>query len=209
MKKIICILIFLFIISNKNVVKENNIKKIDIINKLDVYKEKYNNEDIIGIIKIEDTKINNLVVKSNNNDYYLNHNLNKEKDILGNIYMDYRVDLDSKQINIYGHSSSYYDLPFNELKKYLNKDFYEKHKIINIFNGYKTSNYLIFSVNIRNDKEHMIVNSVNYNKHIKELSKSLYNTNVKVNEEEDILILQTCYDNSYLIISAKKVYSTV
>ena len=53
-----------------------------------------------------------------------------------------------------------------------------------------------------------------YNKDLlKYKNKSLYNTNVDINNDDNILILQTCsnhpnyqkYENKYLLIIAKKV----
>ena len=39
--------------------------------------------------------------------------------------MDYRQNLDSKQINIYGHNSTKYNPPFKILENYLNKEYYD------------------------------------------------------------------------------------
>lgn len=176
---------------------------------LNYYKEYYSNEDIIGAIKIEGTKIDSLIVRSNDNEYYLNHSINKEYDIKGSIFIDYRTNLNSKQINIYGHNSKDYDLPFKELEKYIKKSFYDDHKIIEIWNGIETFKYKIFSIQIVTaDYEHMNIDSLNSQEHIEKLSKSIYETNIKASEKDKILVLQTCnYNpkNSYLLIIAKKI----
>lgn len=176
---------------------------------LDYYKQYYSNEDIIGSLNILNTDINTLLVKGTNNEYYLDHSLKKEYDIIGSIFIDYRVDLNSKQINIYGHNSNVYDVLFKGLEKYLDKDYYKNHKYIEIWNGSNTSTYEIFSVQIvTSNYEHMEVNPNSWKKHINTLNNSIYDTGIKANEEDDILILQTCiYNpaNSFLIINSRKV----
>ena len=178
-------------------------------NKLEEYREHYNNNDIVGSIKIDGTKIDSLLVKGKDNDYYLNHGVNGKYDEKGTIYVDYRTPLNSKQINIYGHNSWYYDIPFRDLEKYFEKDFYNEHKYIKIWTGISDVTYEIFSVQIvTNDYEHMIVEPKDFKLHIDKLSKSLYDTGVEVTEKDDILILQTCNfhpKDTYIVISAKKI----
>ena len=225
MKKILTIvvdllIIFLFVITNykveydaKEIIKLDNIKKIsNNVNKLEIYKKQYNNDDIIGSIKIDGTKIDSLIVKGSDNKYYLNHSIDKKYNKIGTIFVDYRTNLSSKQINIYGHNSLYYDLQFKDLEKYLDKNFYNEHKYIKIWDGINTNIYEIFSVQITNNSEHMIVDSVNLKEHINKLSKSIYETNVNVSELDNLLVLQTCYlkeKNTYIIICSKKVNSTI
>ena len=206
---IIILVIFLsyMLIDNRNdsqVEEQNNSKIYD----LNYYKDYYLNEDIIGSLKINDTKIDTLLVKSNNNEYYLNHSINKEYDIKGSIFVDYRTNLNSKQINIYGHNSKEYDLPFKELEKYKDKLFYDNHKMIEIWNGKEVINYEIFSVQIvANNSEHMNINGNDEN-HLEKLSNSIYNTGIVASMVDQILILQTCnYNpkNAYILVIAKRV----
>lgn len=176
---------------------------------LDYLKHYYNNNDIIGAIKIEGTKINNLIVKSTNNKYYLNHSLNKEYDERGSIFIDYRVDLNSKQINIYGHNSNVFELPFKELEKYLDKEFYNSHKYVEIYDGSKKNYYEIFSVQIvTQDYEHMNIFPNDLQNHVNQLNESIYKTSTKATIDDEILVLQICGYNpkgSLIIINSKKV----
>lgn len=176
---------------------------------LDYLKHYYNNNDIIGAIKIEGTKINNLIVKSTNNKYYLNHSLNKEYDERGSIFIDYRADLNSKQINIYGHNSNVFELPFKELEKYLDKEFYNSHKYVEIYDGSKKIYYEIFSVQIvTQNYEHMNIFPNDLQNHVNQLNESIYKTSAKATIDDDILVLQTCGYNpigSLIIINSKKV----
>lgn len=176
---------------------------------LEYCKEMYSNNDIIGKLIIDGTKIDTLLVKSTNNEYYLNHSINKEYDIKGSVFVDYRTNLNSKQINIYGHNSKEYELPFKELEKYKSKEFYEEHKLIKLWDGKETFYYEIFSIQIvSSNSNHMNIEPMNLEKHIDELNKSIYETNNKATVKDKILVLQTCdysKKDSYLLIIAKKV----
>ncbi len=185
------------------------LEKTEEVKTLEYYKEYYSNNDVVGSLEIEGTNINTLLVQTTNNEYYLNHSLNKEYDIIGSIYVDYRVNLNSKQINIYGHNSQVYDVPFKELENYTDKDYYKEHKYIKIWDGETTNIYEIFSVQIvTSDYEYINVDSSDWSNHIKELNNSIYDTGLSATEEDDILVLQTCYYNpvnSFLIINSKKI----
>jgi len=207
---------YLKTVNDKNKYEKKIIKEISLIETnsekiktLEYYQQYYSNKDIIGSLEIENTNINTLLVKGKNNEYYLNHSLNKEHDVVGSIFVDYRVNLDSKQINIYGHNSNYYDVVFKELENYVKEDYYYTHKYINLWDGNKTNKYEIFSVQIVDtDYEYYDVNPKNWNKHIGKLKTSIYNTGVEVLDEDDILTIQTCYYkpvNSFLIINSRKV----
>ena len=209
---------YLNLLHEKNLVyeKEQEEKKVIEISKkdeikydLDYFRNYYSNNDIIGSIKIDGTKINNLIVKTTNNKYYLNHSLKKEYDERGSIFLDYRTDLNSMQINIYGHNSNVYDLPFKELEKYLNQDFYNSHKYVEIWNGQEIIYYEIFSVQIvTNDYEHMNLFPSDLEPHLNKLNESIYDTGLKATKDDQILVLQTCsykYKNSLVIINSKKV----
>ena len=176
---------------------------------LEYYKDYYGNDDIIGSLNIPNTNIHTLLVQSTNNKYYLNHSINKEYDVIGSIYVDYRTNLNSKQINIYGHNSNIYDVMFKELEEYLNKDYYINHKYIELWNGKETDTYEIFSIQIvSNEYEHYEVNPSDWNEHINELNKSIYETGSKASSDDEILVLQTCLYNpadSYLIISSRRI----
>ena len=175
---------------------------------LDYYKKYYQNDNIVGSLKIEGTGIETLLVKGNDNEYYLNHSIRNEYDIIGSIFVDYRTDLNSKQINIYGHNSNVYDVIFKKLENYLDNKYYSDHKYIELWDGDKKSIYEIFSVQIvTDDYEHMDVVPQNRKSHLEKLSNGLYETGIITNEEDDVLVLQTCTytpKNSFIIINAKK-----
>jgi len=228
---LVLIIINIFLLFNSlelNLKQEKRItKKVDSINILDkkeqnylsVYKETYNNNDIKALISIEDTNINEVVLQSNDNDYYLTHNAYGEYDKYGTIFMDYRNNIaSSKKILIFGHSSSYKTTTFGELENYYSKDYYDNHKYIKLTTENEIINYEIFSVYIEvSDFDYMNLNFENnslwYNHLLKLKNNSIYDTNVEINPDDEILILQTCsnnsnyqkYDKKFLLIIAKKI----
>lgn len=177
-------------------------------------KEKYNNNDIVGVLEIPKLNLTVPLLQGNNNRYYLSHLIN-HKYGLSTVFVDYRTDLDkAKQINIYGHNSNVYDLPFKALLKYMNKKNYSKEEYIIIGTENGITKYQIFSVAIVSDKfEHESIkfNSQDaWNKHFKKLkSDSKYETDVNVTGSDQVLVLQTCLQGkqkgSLLVISSKKV----
>ena len=66
---------------------------------------KYNNQDIIGVIEVENTNISEVIVKGEDNEYYLTHDLKNNYDIYGTVFMDYRNDLNDKKNPYTGNCS--------------------------------------------------------------------------------------------------------
>lgn len=172
------------------------------------FRNEYGNEDIIGSINIPGADINTLFVKTTNNTYYLNHTLKKEKSRIGAVFMDYRNTFEDKQINIYGHNSNKYDVAFKNLRMFLDKDFTKNNDLIYIENESGVTTYQIFSVKRTKDAEHMTLKTNDFIGHINKIREdALYDTNIKITESDDILILQTCLldgTRDYLIISSRK-----
>lgn len=174
---------------------------------IDYYKNLYHNKDIKALLEFGNTKT--LVTQTDNNEYYLNHLLDNNKNILGTPFIDYRTKITDKKIIIYGHNAKRYSTPFKNLEKYLKKEYYEKNKYIKIKidNEFK---YEIFSVALYNSNfDYYKLNIRDWQKHFDEIkNNSLYDTGVNIDASDDIIILQTCSNNlsgSYIVISGKKI----
>ena len=163
-------------------------------------KKKYNNKDVIGILSIDD-EIYTPVVQTKDNQYYLKYSLSKKTSVIGSTFMDYRVSKDSKQINIYGHnhSNKKYNPPFKTLEGYLKKDYFNEHRFIELKIDNETQKYEIFSIVLADKvgtEEHMklkYTKDSDWLKHFNRLkNRSIYKTNVELNKEDKIIVLQTC-----------------
>lgn len=218
----LCILLVLLINidyskDSKEVSVNKNIEGIDYNEIINNLKNEYNNDDVVAILKI-DEELEVPILQTSNNDYYLNHTIDNKESIYGAIFLDYRTDIDSKKLLIYGHSSIKTDIPFNTLENYYDKEFYSNHKYINLTTKKGEKIYEIFSVYVEtSDFSYMninFINDVDYYKHINNLKdKSLYDTGIELKEDDEILILQTCsnhedyknYDKKYLLIISRRI----
>ena len=113
--------------------------------------EKYKayNEDCIGIISIEDTVLNHPLMQSAyDEDYYLNHDLNKTPNSYGVPFLTLSSDLkkDSGNNIIYGHNIRINERDvFADLVFYEDIDFYKKHPLIKLVTDGGTDYYIIFA----------------------------------------------------------------
>lgn len=185
---------------------------------------KKQNSDIRAWIKINGTKINNPVYQTDNNDFYLDHDMDKQKSRYGAIFIDEvaRVERDynSQNIVVYGHHMKDGSM-FASLKKYTDVNYYKKHPIIDFKTLYNESKYKIFGVFIINTrKEHDNGQVFNYRKpefadqdqfleFIDEVKKrSIIDTGVLVSKYDEILTLSTCtyeFEDARLVVMARKV----
>lgn len=166
------------------------------------------NSDLVGWITVPNTSINHPVVKTANNEYYLDHNFDKESDRRGAVFMDYRnnaTELDSNTI-LYGHNC-YDTTMFSELVKYESIDFYKKSPVFE-FNTlekkYKWKIYGVFITSAAASEDNGYVfyyNTPNVDENdfdgfIEEVNKRrLYTTDVDINSEDRLMILSTCVRN--------------
>lgn len=109
------------------------------------------NPDIVGWIKIKDTKINYPVVKGKTNRTYLHTDFNKKYNYGGCIFLDYHdhKDLNKNQHSIiYGHHMRNGSM-FADLTKFRKENFAKKHLII-LYTPQKTYYLKAFSIYAKN-----------------------------------------------------------
>lgn len=180
-------------------------------------KKKYNNNDVIGILNI-DNEIYTPVVQTKDNQYYLKYSLSKKRSAIGSTFMDYRVSKDSKQINIYGHnhSNKKYNPPFKTLEGYLKKEYFDEHRIIELKIDNETLKYEIFSIVLADKvgtEEHMKLKykkDSDWLKHFNRLkNRSIYKTDVELNQDDKIIVLQTClfgkHQGKLMVVVGRKI----
>ncbi len=163
-------------------------------------------KDVKGYIEIKGTNINYPIVQSTDNDYYLNHLPNGEKNKMGSIYLDYRNnDFEDENTIIYGHNMNDGTM-FSELENYKKQDYYEKHQEYLIYTAKEKIKVKIVAAYIADAaKESLPINFQNKEKekYINDIKKrNILNSQIEITDEK-IITLCTCadtYDTSRLIL---------
>lgn len=182
---------------------EEEIELPDVLNE---YKTLYNkNRRLIGWLKIDDTIIDYPVMQTTNNEYYLDHNFNQEKDNNGSIFMDAACVAypRSQNLILYGHHMRSGKM-FGDLEKYASESYYKRHSIIQFDTIYEKGTYqvmYVFRAKVLKENEiafkyyqFIDANSPEeFNSYMKEMEKmSLYDTGVSAEYGEELLTLSTC-----------------
>ena len=159
---------------------------------------KEQNSDTVASIKVNGTNIDYIVVKGSDNSYYLNHNFNKEYNIAGWIFADYRNKFDEtdKNIVIFGHNTKDGSM-FGTLKNILNRDWYENNNNVTLITENGIYYYQVFSIYSIKPEDYYIntefKNNDEFDKFIKTLkSRSIYDYKIEVSGEDKILTLSIC-----------------
>ena len=158
------------------------------------------NEDTVGWIKVNNTKIDYPVVQSTDNKYYLKRDFNKKSNSMGWIYMDYRNNIYNLSNNtiVMGHNikaglmfgtlryttnESWYTNPENQIITFNTKVKNMKWKIFSIYSIPVTNDYLYANFGDL-DEFKLFVDKLK--------ARSIYDFKVEVNKEDHILTLNTC-----------------
>lgn len=171
------------------------------------------NNDTVGWLTVNNTKIDYPVVQSTDNDYYLYRDYYKNKNRHGWIYMDYRNNIEDLSDNtiIFGHNLANQKM-FGTLRYVTNPSWYKKSsnqiitfnttkanmkwQIISIYKIPVTNDYLVANFASSEDK-------LNFLDMITQ--RSIYNFNATFDENTKIITLSTCSNGSKdrLVVHAK------
>lgn len=172
------------------------------------------NEDIVGWLKVNGTNIDYPVVQADDNEYYLKHNVKKETDKNGWIFMDYRNshnNLDSNTI-IFGHNFYGSDVMFGPLEKMADKKTWytnPENQIISYDTIYESNKYQIFSIyKVQKTKDYLktyFATDDEFQEYIDLVKgRSIYDFGVELNTSDKIITLSTCTgENQRLVVHAK------
>lgn len=186
--------------TTNNAEQEENNNKYNI----DFATLKEKNSDTVGYLKVNGTDVENVVVKGKDNSYYLKHNFNKEYNTAGWIFADYHNKLDGtdRNIIIYGHNMRNNTM-FGTLKNVLNEEWkdVEENRFITFITEKDSYIYEVFSVyQIEAEDYYMSTDFKNNQEFLKFAntlkSRSKYNFDVDIKEEDSILTLSTCANNN-------------
>jgi len=178
------------------------------------------NQDVIGWLTVPNTQIDYPVVRGTDNEYYLNHTVEKKESKHGAIYMDFRNadPLQQKHIIIYGHNMKNGTM-FHDLGNYKQRDFFDENRTISfIWDGVETvwEVYLAYTVKpgiyhihtrfgTDGDFARVMNEAIEYSKNV---TPSYRDESVTIRETDQVLTLSTCtyeYDDSYFAVCARRV----
>ncbi len=163
------------------------------------------NQKLAGWLEIEGTNIDYPVMQTTDNEYYLNHNYNQQKDNNGSLFLDCECTLfpQSDNMIIYGHHMKSGNM-FGNLQKYAKEDYGKKHSTIKFDTIYEKGTYevmyVFYSKVYDNDelvfKYYQFINANSekeFNYYMSEMEKlSLYDTGVSAHYGDTLLTLSTC-----------------
>ena len=178
------------------------------------------NPDVVGWLKIEDTRINYPVMQTPDNpNYYLYRNFDKEYNVRGCLYAAELCDIyaPSDNITIHGHHMNDGSM-LADLKKFQNKSFWESHPIVIFDTLTEHHTYQVFSVFKTSAAQnagfayHLFVDAENkedFNNFIKTCKNlSFYDTGITPVYGDKIICLSTCeytLENGRLVLAAVRV----
>ncbi len=170
------------------------------------------NEDVVGWVRIKNTKVDYPVLHAADNDYYLYRNINKRKSSAGSIFMDFRNDItkENRHTIIYGHNmrdgSMFADLLYYESRwNFENKNIIEFETLYGstkwkIFSAYLTdTDFYYIETNFETDEVYL-----SFLETLKE--KSLHASGVSLSADDRILTLSTCsysFNDARFVVHAK------
>ncbi len=155
---------------------------------------KYNNNEIVSLFKVPNV-FETPIVQTDDNTYYLSHDLYRDSNQNGTPFLDYRnKSLNDKKIIIYGKESNA-NTDYTNIKNYQNQNYYNNHSIIDLYTEESKKSFKIFSCFIETeDFDYTNLNSYNgltYYEHLNKLkSKSLYDTGVEIDNNSKIIVLE-------------------
>ena len=158
------------------------------------------NSDTVAYLKVNNTKIDYVVVQGNDNKYYLDHNFNKSNNVSGWIFADYRNRFDGtdRNIIIYGHNTRDGAM-FGTLRYVLDSSWYqnEENNKVMLITTSGVHYYQVFSTYMIDVEDYYINTEFNddeeFETFIKRLKfRSNYAYKVNVYKNDKILTLSTC-----------------
>ena len=178
---------------------------------------KNENSDIVGWINVNNTNINYPFVQYSDNEFYLNHSIDKSYNEAGWLFLDYRnnSNFDNKNSIIYAHSRLDKSM-FGSLSKVLKSSWYndKSNHIIRISLENENTLWQIFSVYKIEAESYYITTYFTGNDYLEFLDtirkRSIYDFDVSLNESDKILTLSTCYsDTERTVVHAKLIKKSV
>lgn len=178
------------------------------------------NDDMVGWIEIEGTKLNYPVLQTpDEKDYYLKRDFNKEDSNHGAIYVQENCDIwtPSDNVVIYGHNMKDGSM-FATLLKYKKESYWQEHRFIYFNTLLERHTYEIIAVFKttatigKGFDYHLFVEAEDeeeFNEYIKKIKKlDYYDTGITAEYGDKLITLSTCeytLTNGRLVVVAKRI----
>ena len=162
---------------------------------------KQTNPDVVLWLMVGGTNINYPIVQTNNNDYYLNHNILKRKSTDGWTFLDYRNNsINDKNTIFYGHNLLN-KTAFGSMSKMFSKNYFNKNNhniyVIDENNVYIYEVFSVYYSEPVTDYLQIEFYDEEYLQFLNKLkSKSMYDFGISLDVGDKILTLSTCSDDN-------------
>lgn len=173
------------------------------------------NENIVGWITIPNSQLNNPVMYSGDNDYYLHHNYLDEESRAGSVFMDFRNDVEElgSHTILYGHVMRNGSM-FGELDKFAEQSYADEHSMITFSTLYENYELQVFAAYETTTDFYYIetdfTDGAAFDRFLNDIQRlSLITMPIDVTATDQILTLSTCTtsieDNERFVVHAKLV----
>lgn len=155
------------------------------------------NPDIVGWIRIPGTSVDYPVVQGRDNAFYLTHDVKRQENRNGSIFLDYRnIPGAGRHLILYGHNMKNGAM-FAELLRYESRSFLARHPVVELNLLGEQTRWEIFSVyftDVRHDYIRVdFTGDDDFKAFVDDLaSRSLHRARIRPNENDLILTLSTC-----------------
>ncbi len=181
------------------------------------------NSDFKGWITVPNTKIDNPIYQTDNNDFYLTHNQQKQKSAYGALFFDSKNVITERETDknlvIYGHHMKNGSM-FANLTKYKELSFYKQNPTVEFATLYGNGTYKVYAAFVLNaskadDNDYIynisrksFIDDNDFDAWVGEArERSLINTGVDVKNGDNIITLVTCtydFDNARFVVMARE-----
>lgn len=161
------------------------------------------NEDIVGWVTLDGTKLDNPILQAQDNEAYLEHNYKGNFSRAGSLFMDYRNKIDGPNYNtiIYGHAMRNGTM-FGDLHLYADETYAREHPTIyydTMYEGYTVEVFAAYETHISFDYiKTDFANEIDYATFLQDIkAKSVIPALTEVTVEDEIITLSTCSSRTF------------
>jgi len=171
------------------------------------------NGEVVGWVKVDNTRIDHPVVQGQDNKYYLRYDFNRRSSKFGAAFLDYRVRADFSDFNsvIYGHHIRNNNRMFHDLILFKDKAFFNSNHTGTLYTPTRTIPFEIFAVALTEPYadffRYDLLTPKQREEHIAYIKKNaMHYREIELGPDDHILILSTCsyeFNEARTLIAAK------